>query len=395
MSPLDESEGYAMKSNKITVTLMVLLMATLMIPMTALAGHSLADRLMVGQENEECFEAFEGELMDYLGIDEVDELFDLLDSMSDGEIDEMVNEAGLMDMLMACEDGEPLDDRDDSDVADEDDHDGLPDGDSAATGDNFFMITGVPDEVHAAFKAFSQYVNVFGVHIFATDDVTDVQVLHTANVMAQYLDNDGDGEPDNPLVVEAMIENQAAMVVFADEDDLEGMIDQLELTFDEGILSQDLYGTEIHPDGGDDGQFDATLEEVLHLITHAGYAEVYPDIFGEESGTAVAAAMDVARGGHFESIPSAYPPEAWYRYDDPTCDYSCQITEYIYWSLTSILGAQAAGGRLGDIEEEWRLNTAEKVESGDPLIYGILTDPDYGLPRVLPDGHYQLLDEAE
>ena len=62
------------------------------------------------------------------------------------------------------------------------------------------------------------------------------------------------------------------------------------------------------------------------------------------------------------------------------------ITEYFYWSLTSILGAQE--NRLYEIEHEWKLNTKQKVNDIDPDIFNLLTDPQYLLPTVLPDGNY-------
>ena len=88
-------------------------------------------------------------------------------------------------------------------------------------------------------------------------------------------------------------------------------------------------------------------------------------------------------------VPERYPAEAWYTYYDETCKYDCQVTEYIYWALTSILGAQDFPGRLERIQDEWRYNTAEKVKAGDPKIYALLTDPQYKFPTVLPDGIYK------
>ena len=115
---------------------------------------------------------------------------------------------------------------------------------------------------------------------------------------------------------------------------------------------------------------------------------VYPDVFGDWSGSLIATNMDLARGGHFTSIPNNYPEEAWYHYDDWTCDYSCMIVEYFYWSLTTLLGAQADTDRCADIAVEWELCTAAELEAGDPGMFSILTDLQYNLPTVQPDGSY-------
>jgi hypothetical protein len=135
------------------------------------------------------------------------------------------------------------------------------------------------------------------------------------------------------------------------------------------------------------GAFDASLEEVLHLISNCGYGGAYPDVFRENSVSLIGQYMDNARGGHFEKIPNYYPAGAWYSYDDYTCEYECMITEYFYWTMTSILGAQE--DRLDEIGHEWKLNTKEKVMETDPDIYNLLTDPQYKLPTIIPDGNYQ------
>ena len=103
---------------------------------------------------------------------------------------------------------------------------------------------------------------------------------------------------------------------------------------------QDLYGFETNPDfTGEDGEeFDAALEEVLHLVTQ-GYIAKFPNDFGTEPGSALTNAMDKARGGQFKAPPAKYPANAWYTYNDETCTYDCMAVEYFYWVLTSMLGA--------------------------------------------------------
>ena len=247
---------------------------------------------------------------------------------------------------------------------------------------NYFTIQNNSDSPDRAFNVFCRKVDVFGVKLYATPGVSDVKLLHAANVMAQYLDNNEDGIIDNQAVLNKMLEQNAYMCLFDKEKSKAQR--QHQRNIPEGYNGQDLYATEIHENIGEG--FDATLEEVLHLITHTGYANVYPNNFGEGKGSEIANAMDIARGGYFEKIPKPYPSEAWYTYDDKTCDYSSMITEYHYWALTSILGAQI---NRTDIQQEWKLNTKELVQTTDPKVYNLLTDPVYAFATVLPNGKYK------
>ncbi|OJJ20014.1 hypothetical protein BKI52_16195 [marine bacterium AO1-C] len=243
-----------------------------------------------------------------------------------------------------------------------------------------FKITANNDRI---LKRLPKKVEVFGVPIYAASKVKDERLLHAANIMAQYLDNDEDGQVDNPKVLAAMKSKKAFLIMWKTEADFP-TIPPL------GRIGQDLGNDETIPawhTNGQTGRFDAALEEVLHLITHAGYAKAYPKVFGERSDSEIAKAMDIARGGHFNRVPTQYPKDAWYTYDDKTCKYKCMVTEYHYWALTSILGAQAK--RLDEIGHEWRLNTRAKVKARDAKIYALLTDPQYKFPRKLPDGTYK------
>ncbi|WP_035385303.1 hypothetical protein [Ferrimonas futtsuensis] len=233
-------------------------------------------------------------------------------------------------------------------------------------------------------KALPLSIDVFGVTIRATANIDRTKMLHAAQVMAQYLDNDENGLVDNEAVVDKLVASKATLVMVPKESDMQALGDKLD---GQGTI-QDLYGAEVHPGGSKPGAFDATLEEVLHLITHGGYSQVYPKIFGEVPESQIADAMDQARGGRFTAIPAKYPEGAWYTYDDSTCDYSCMVTEYTYWALTSLLGAQAYEGRLQEIQQEWTLNTPDKVQLGDPAAYSLLTNGEYGLATKLPDGNY-------
>ncbi|CAM2066880.1 hypothetical protein SCOR_15980 [Sulfidibacter corallicola] len=260
---------------------------------------------------------------------------------------------------------------------------------SRTTQSTTLALGSVPSGLPSAFDTFDKYVSVFGVHIFAVAGVPDAKALHAAHVMAEYLDNDEDGTIDDPAVLESMLARNAGLVMFAHRDDpaMDTFFDRVDSL--DGWHLQDLQGDETLPNGAASGRFDATLEEVLHLINSAGHAEVYPEAFGISTESELAAAMDLARGGHFQQVPSSYPAGAWYTYDDVTCEYDCQLIEYLYWALTSLLGAQDFPGRLEEIQHEWRLNTADRLRAGDPAIYALLTDGRFVIPTILPDGDYR------
>ncbi len=261
-------------------------------------------------------------------------------------------------------------------------------------------------EIPSEFSAFRQvgcdkYVNVFGIHIFASPTTPEDKLSHAAGVLAQYLDNDEDGVPDNTQVLSHLVSRNVFIIMPGTEAEMEG----LEMGLVEAAghrFGQDLYGEETKPDFLIDGKinapdgsyYDGALEEILHPITQHGYANAYPEVFGEKRGSILAKCMDAARGGYFEQVPkggpkSGYPAEAWYHYTDETCDYGCMVTEYIYWALTSILGTQDFPGRHEALEVEWELNTRERVRTGDTGVYELLTDPQYKFPTKAPDGNYK------
>ena len=251
---------------------------------------------------------------------------------------------------------------------------------SSGNDPNFKII----DHSDQGFSSFNRKVVVFGIDIYAVSAVEDSKLLHAANVMAQYLDNDEDGFIDNQLVLNKMLENKAFLVMWKNENDLE-----IDPPFDR--IGQDLGNDETVPLfvlNGKMGSFDASLEEVLHLVNNSGHSYAYPQVFGQIIGSELANAMDIARGGQFITVPGSYPENAWYTYDDETCGYAdCQTIEYLYWALTSMLGAQE--NRLNEIDNEWRLNTPELLQSSDTAMFSLLTNPEYKMPTQLPDGTYR------
>lgn len=236
-------------------------------------------------------------------------------------------------------------------------------------------------------RLFANSEDVFGIRIFATDNVEQERLLHAANILREYLDNDGDGRADSSRLVRSLKKEKACMTLFEDESELDVFIDKygrkLEKT---GLNFQDLLNDEIILSSDRSTRFDASLEEIFHLISDYGYSQINPKAFGYNKDSIIGGLITDARGGHFVKTPKKYPKSAYYTYDDRSCDYECQHSEFIYWGLTSYLGGQNGPGRFQQISQEWKLNTPGKIKASAPDLYEFLSNPDLGLPTILPDG---------
>ena len=237
-------------------------------------------------------------------------------------------------------------------------------------------------------------------------------------MLAEWLDNDGDGCVDNPTVLDHLLEikeyedpplpkytAQVAVVIMDDDSQLvdlqnAGIYQWAPLTYNE-----------IFPNCSGPAStqecLDASLEEVLHLITDNGFAEAFPAALGiplkGTNTSLLTEAMDVARGGKLETPPYVYNEDAWWTYTDESCDYSCQATEYIYQGIAAWVGALVGQG----VTEQWRFDTREKLVEGDLLLTAIINvsrqsytvsqhtllvvlqdTSTYRLPNVSPTGNY-------
>jgi len=236
------------------------------------------------------------------------------------------------------------------------------------------------DLKNAINETFPNQINVYGVKIIGTEITPRKDIEKASRILKQWLDNNGDEKPDNSLVVDELIKNNAIIAIGKTENDLENSFDELIDILEDSDVDIDNFERSLIGLISDEPNI-AYLEEILHLVTQVGYANAYPEVFGEFKGSRISKAMDIARGGFFEITPKAYPENSWYHYYDRSCEYSCMITEYFYWSLTSLLGAQI--NRYDEISDEWELNTPKKMER-DKLIMELLQDKKYQIPKILP-----------
>jgi len=243
---------------------------------------------------------------------------------------------------------------------------------------------------------YPKYTEVFGVAVFGHSSISDAKFQHVASVLAEWLDNDEDGCADIPLVVSKMTTTSLKPFTLAERNEGEGDFSaQVDAFISAGFEPASVtYNNELLPscagEAATDDCADATLEEVLHMITDKGYMPAFPSTFSTEvnSNSLLTAAMDVARGGKFTTIPNPYPTSAWYTYNDRTCKYRCMATEYVYWGISAYVGSLA--GRKSSIANEWKFSTRSELLVGDVKLSAILQDTSsYRAPTVAPNGKYQ------
>jgi len=247
-------------------------------------------------------------------------------------------------------------------------------------------------EFECMYETFDKFVNVFGIYVAGTNKATIEKVLHTAGVFAQYLDNDEDGLPDDPKISSYLSKYNFIVPVWSEED-----FENFDQTRNGTPCQNISLGASMYIEydkwaiGGiqKTGQWDTNLEEVWHIVSAAWY-EVYPKYFGGNDSLLLRA-MNKARGGIFDTIPSTYPKNAWYAYYDETCDYSCQSHEYFYWILMANINAldPSLTDKCKRSSHEWNICNKSELKQQDALAYELLNEYDLVFPTQIPNGQYR------
>ena len=236
----------------------------------------------------------------------------------------------------------------------------------------------VPDEFKAGAQAvascpggaFDKSAVVFdAITICATKGVSRKKVAHAARVAAQWLDNDEDAVPDNPLVNGQLRENKATLVM--SREGFGRYIVKVDAALkNSGRFGQDLHAVETDPG---DGRRDASQEEIHHLIMGAGWMRVYPEIFSDEDASSLA----------YQAWQKA-DKRKYYVYNDPTCTDTCKVMEFIYKSTAAYLGSDA------DLAEtEFTIKNRTDLRARLPEIVALYESSNYVYPRLQwPDGNY-------
>ena len=238
-----------------------------------------------------------------------------------------------------------------------------------------------------SFESLTQYfpesVEVYGIPVMRTALASRAAMIHAANLLAGYLDNDYDGVVDDATMYAEFINGDKGLVVYANSAD-ETVINAALGSWKARTTS--VFEDEMNDFQGDsvDGNRDQTLERILrYFLVKQGYTVAYSDTLGTDRPTDLTVAMDNARGG-FQAggLPSYnYPPFAWYT--DPTgLSYEDLVYEYFYLALSTYAGSNT--WRDADIEDLWTPASPIDLRLADGIVIGIIESDDYNLPTTEP-----------
>lgn len=212
--------------------------------------------------------------------------------------------------------------------------------------------------------------------ICGTNQVSAEKLTHAANVAAEWLDNDEDGQVDEPRLLEAMQANNPVVLMTGNGISTLAMPSLLPAI--QGRSSQDLSAAETNPAGD---RRDASQEEIHHIIMNSGWIPLFPATFSDQASenSKLYQAWQVADVNQL------------YVYNDPTCNDSCKVTEFVY------LATAAYFGDVRDLQtDEIRLYTRDELQESIPAIIEIFESGDYVYPtNHWPDGTYSFSENIQ
>ncbi|MEM7333495.1 MAG: hypothetical protein AAF490_15510 [Chloroflexota bacterium] len=207
--------------------------------------------------------------------------------------------------------------------------------------------------------------------ICATKDVPPDKLAHAAYVAAEWLDNNEDGQIDEPRLLDAFEQNKPVVLMSASG--ISPVVAPRLFSAFDGYRIQDLYASETNPSGE---QRDASQEEIHHIIMNAGWQTLDPATFSESASD---------NSTLYQTWLLA-DQERFYVYNDPTCDSSCKVTEFVYLATAAYMETGAEKDLASD---EMRLNNRAELAENVPTIIQIFESDQYSYPtNHWPDGRY-------
>mmetsp|Transcript_57775 Transcript_57775/g.131067 ORF Transcript_57775/g.131067 Transcript_57775/m.131067 type:complete len:685 (+) Transcript_57775:94-2148(+) len=283
----------------------------------------------------------------------------------------------------------------------------------------------------------TKHVEIFcGVGILAFGNVDDYKLKHAATILAEYIDSNQDGQPDDPLALHYLLWNPQSP---PEADQPPGLGTAWVSVFGPNatgwmpescrneMATQVLMNSEVSPcifaatgKQGANGPTsesvgDGSLEEIAHFYQGNGLAMAHPAKFGlgfknavnSTKRSALGEALMTATKGAFKGSACttnpagncAYPDGAIWTYDDASCEFDCQVMEYLFQLTATTLRMWDYSEELGykkgqeDNYGQWKVNNSQQLPKLDPQGFALVSTDAHGqegycFHRRAPTGRY-------
>lgn len=258
--------------------------------------------------------------------------------------------------------------------------------------DEYSLFTGV-----GSTGLYVKYVDSLGIPVLATEKTPDTSIRTAGAILAQYLDNDANGQVEHKQLLKSLQDNKFVLLLAENEAEYTNTGSLYESNWSSAGFNTKVIFSTVDLTGING------LENIYSIVSSGGLASMDNSIWGSQSGSYIASLMDSARGGYFENIPAnntypngpafgRYPSGAWFHSEDSSCSYDCQVNKYLWWGVSTVMNLNElrAGetGEWGHQDFAGSLATATGLKTIDPNLYNLLVNSGQYFPTAYPTGSY-------
>ena len=213
----------------------------------------------------------------------------------------------------------------------------------------------------------------FGVLLAADKRMPEAYVHQAAGILAEMLDQNMDGEPDDPALVKLLQDRQIAwlaMPVDPETWEREQLPKLLQVLGYDIIIPSWWMG--VRSNTPDDHARAVMVEEVHHFITQFGLSRLYPEVFGVEDWSSVIAQETARAQCDFWQHPENDCPGSPGDVDGDCSDPNCDVVEFYQQVVVMRAGMEPGWRGIGFPENREELESVLGEE-----IKAVMDDPAY------------------
>ena len=235
-------------------------------------------------------------------------------------------------------------------------------------------------------------IRPFGILIAAQEDVPDIYIKQTAQIVAEIVDPDMDGVANDPLVVDLLSDYKRSWITMPSQNpdswsDIEQSLQQKLNSYSINLPRWWMIGDRNFDDTPPDKHAKAVMvEEVFHFIHQFGYSTVYPEIFGVEDWSSIIALETKLAACDWWQHPENDCDDRPATYLGDCSEPNCDITEFYHQVLITMAGMKPAWLGIGfpnNYEElEKKLSKEFKDVLSNPIYHQINKPLKYTYPMI-------------